>query len=96
VPGCEGIDLELLPQVSSTSPLLAQAALASAMSRAAGFLGYCCSRFSDLVAREREFVRGWSRRTNWRWGFNEPKLRKAGKGRRTKRDTKHRRRKEEL
>lgn len=91
--GCGGgVDLQYAPRPSGKGSLLMTGALVALMSRSAGFVGYCCSRFSDLIAREREVVQRWPKRSNWRWGFNEPrprqmKRRSSAHGERSKKKT---------
>jgi len=73
VGGCDGgIEMQavVLPH-----GLLGQAAAISAAARAHGFIGYCCSRISDLIAREREFTRDLSGK-NWLWGISKIPVRK--------------------
>mmetsp|Transcript_2989 Transcript_2989/g.10191 ORF Transcript_2989/g.10191 Transcript_2989/m.10191 type:complete len:419 (-) Transcript_2989:103-1359(-) len=74
---CDGVDMWRIPHRPGN--LVDVAAAASVAARAAGFIGYCCSRLSGLIAREREVVWGRKHET-WLWGLSSIRSQRRGKG----------------
>lgn len=73
VDGCEGVDLQMFPRAKTA---VDTAAVVHAAGRASGFIGHCCSRFSDLIVRERAIVVGT--KESWLWGVSRIRPKRAG------------------